>query len=42
MTVTPSTGSLSNWVFYLISPSRALGIDVDAGATSNAIRVIEK
>jgi len=42
MTITPTSGSPSNWVFYLISPSKAVGMDTDAGTTNSAIRIIEK
>jgi hypothetical protein len=42
MTITPGLGSPSNWVFYLVSPSKAVGINVDAGAPNSAIRIIEK
>ena len=42
MTITPGSGSPSNWVFYSISPSKAVGIDVDAGVANSAIRMIEK
>ena len=42
MTITPTSGSPSNWVFYLISPSKAVGIDADVGTTNSAIRIIEK
>jgi hypothetical protein len=42
MTITPTSGSPSNWVFYLVSPSKAVGIDTDAGTTNSAIRIIEK
>jgi len=42
LTITPGSGSPSNWVFYPISPSKAVGIDVDAGVANTAIRIIEK
>jgi hypothetical protein len=42
MTITPTSGSPSNWVFYLVSPSKAVGIDTDAGTTNSAIRIMEK
>jgi hypothetical protein len=42
MTITPDSGSPSNWVFYLSSPSKAAGIDVDGGTANSAIRIIEK
>ncbi|HEV2699678.1 MAG TPA: hypothetical protein VGU90_16925 [Terriglobales bacterium] len=42
MTIAPLSGSPSNWVFYLISPSKAVGIDIGAGTTNSAIRIIEK
>jgi hypothetical protein len=42
MTFTPDSGSRSNWVFYLVSASKAVGIDVDAGTANSAIRIIEK
>jgi hypothetical protein len=34
-------GSVSNMVFYLVSPSTAVGIQLDAGATAIAVSVIE-
>jgi hypothetical protein len=42
MLFTPRTGAATNWVFYLVSPSKALGIDVDAGITNKSIAIIEK
>jgi hypothetical protein len=42
MTITPTAMSPSKWVFYLISPSKAEGIQVDAGVTNSAIQIIEK
>jgi hypothetical protein len=42
MTITPDSGSPSNWVFYLSSASKAVGIDVDGGTANSAIRIIEK
>lgn len=42
VTITTDSGSTTNWVFYLVSPSKALGIDTDAGTTNSAIRIIEK
>jgi hypothetical protein len=42
VTITAGSGSSTNWVFYLISPSKAVGIDTDGGTTNSAIRIIEK
>jgi hypothetical protein len=42
VTIATTSGLTTNWVFYLISPSKAVGIDTDAGATNTAIRIIEK
>jgi hypothetical protein len=42
MTITPGSGLPSNWVFYPISSSKAVGIDVDAGVANSTIRMIEK
>ena len=42
LAITPSMGSPSNMVFYLVSPSRAVGIQVDAGAANTAVNVFEK
>jgi hypothetical protein len=35
-------GSTSNWVFYPVSPSKAVGIEVTPGTVNSAIRIIEK
>ena len=40
--VTPQTGLPSNWLFYLVSPSKAIGIEVDAGSANQAATIIEK
>ena len=42
VTITTGSGSATNWVFYLISPSKVVGIDTDVGTTNSAIRIIEK
>jgi hypothetical protein len=42
MTITPGSGSPTNWVFYVISPSKIVGIDMNAGTANSAIRIIEK
>jgi hypothetical protein len=42
VTITTTSGLTTNWAFYLISPSKAVGVDRDAGATNSAIRIIEK
>ena len=42
MTITPGSEAPSNWIFYLVSASKAMGIDVDAGTANSAIRIIEK
>jgi hypothetical protein len=42
VTITAGSGSSTNWVFYLISPSKAVGTDTDGGTTNSAIRIIEK
>ncbi len=36
------TESISNWVFYPVSPSKAVGIEVTPGTVNSAIRIIEK
>lgn len=41
LAITPSGGAPSNMVFYLISPSKAVGIQ-DTGATNSAVNIIEK
>jgi hypothetical protein len=41
-TIKPGSGSHTNWVFYVISPSKTVGIDMDAGIANSAIRIIEK
>lgn len=42
MVITPQIGTSTNWIFYMVSPSKALGIDVDAGSANIAIAIIEK
>ncbi len=42
MRIGNSDGSTSNWVFYPVSPSKAVGIDVDPETVNSAIRIIEK
>jgi hypothetical protein len=42
LAITPSVGRPSNMVFYLVSPSKAVGIQVDPGATNPAVGIIEK
>jgi hypothetical protein len=42
MMITPSVGGPSNMVFYLVSPSKAVGIQVDPGAANPAVNIIEK
>lgn len=42
MNVTSDDGSTSNWVFYVVSPSKAVGIEVSPTAIDSAIRIIEK
>jgi len=42
MTTDSGNGSPSSWVFYLVSPSKGVGIEVTPGAANSAIRVIEK
>lgn len=42
MTTDSGNGSPSSWVFYLVSPSKGVGIEVTPGATNSAIRIIEK
>jgi hypothetical protein len=42
MTTTTHAESASNWLFYVVSPAKAVGIRVDAGVTDSAIRVFEK
>ena len=42
VTITTGSGSAMNWVFYLLSPSKAVGIDTDVGTTNSAIRILEK
>lgn len=42
MTITPVSGSPSNWGFYVVSPTKAVGIDIDPGTTNSAVRIIEK
>jgi hypothetical protein len=40
--ITPSVGPPSNMVFHLISPSKAVGIQVDTAATNAAVNIIER
>jgi hypothetical protein len=42
VSITTGSGSKTNWVFYLVSSSKAVGIDTDVGTTNSAIRIIEK
>ena len=42
MRIGNGSGSTSNWVFYPVSPSKAVGIEVTPGTVNSAIRVIEK
>lgn len=42
LAITPSVGAPRNMVFYLVSPSEAVGIQVDSGATNAAVNIIEK
>jgi hypothetical protein len=42
MTISSATGSTTNLVFYLISPSKAVGIDVTPGGVNGSARIIEK
>jgi hypothetical protein len=42
VSITTGSGSTTNWVFYLVSPSKAVAVDTDTGATNSAIRIIEK
>ena len=42
LAITPRVGSPSNMVFYLVSPSKAVGIQVDPGAANPAVNIIEK
>ena len=42
MAMTSDDGSTSNWVFYLVSSSKAVGIEVSPTAIDSAIRIIEK
>ena len=42
VTITSGSGAALNWVFYLVSPSKFVGIDTDVDITSSAIRIIEK
>jgi hypothetical protein len=39
--ISSSAGS-STWIFYLISPSKAVGIQVDAGGANAGVRIVEK
>jgi hypothetical protein len=42
ITTTSASSSSSDWVFYLVSPSKAVGIEVTVGAVNSAARVMEK
>jgi hypothetical protein len=35
-------GPISNWIFYPVSPAKAVGIEVTPGTVNSAIRIIEK
>ena len=39
---TISSAGPSNWIFYLISPSKAVGIQVDPGGADAGVRIISK
>jgi len=41
VTFNPQGGSPSNWVFFFVSPSKAVGIDVDPGSANTAVTIIE-
>jgi hypothetical protein len=40
--ISPNLGAPSNWVLHLISPTKAVAIQVDPGAGSNGVQVLEK
>jgi hypothetical protein len=42
LAITPTSGTPSNMVFYLISPSKAVGTQMDLGMRNAAVNVIEK
>ncbi len=42
LSITAAAGPPSNLVFYLISPSKAVGVQVDAGTTNAVVNIIEK
>jgi hypothetical protein len=42
LAITPTSGTPSNIVFYLISPSKAVGTQMDFGMRNAAVNVIEK
>jgi hypothetical protein len=42
MAVTPVVGASSNWIMYVISPSRIIAIRIDPGVMPNTIEIIEK
>jgi hypothetical protein len=42
LAITPTSGTPSNMVFYLISPSKAVGMQMDLGMRNAAVNVIEK
>ena len=42
MTTASADGSTATWVYYLVSPSKAVGIDVTPGTLNSAVRIIEK
>ena len=41
-TIVSANGATSNWVFYIVSSSKAVGIDVTPGTANSAVRIIEK
>jgi hypothetical protein len=42
LAITPTSGTPSNMVFYLISPSKAVGMQMDLGMRNAAVNVVEK
>jgi len=42
LAITPTSGTPSNMVFYLISPSKAVGTQMDLGMRNAAVNVVEK
>ena len=42
LVITPTSGTPSNMVFYLISPSKAVGTQMELGMRNAAVNVIEK